>query len=244
MLAAASYGWSGRPRWTNTASTSGRTPRSSRFQQVYVGEPSVGEDTIGILRQAQKTATVHPQVRITDSALVAAATERFRYHRPLHPTRPSTWSTRAANHCGWRSTRGPSDDESSGAHDWSREMALSEKEGEEASADGWPKLCSKLADQKKKLAELTTASGRTRRTRSKCVTDLKDAGNLRGESSRTERDGDLAKAARLRLDAHPGWSSTRRCRRRRPEEQVMLRRSVPATSPTWCRRGPSRPVGC
>ncbi|WP_142353704.1 AAA family ATPase, partial [Klebsiella pneumoniae] len=44
-----------------------------RFQQVYVGEPSV-EDTIGILRGLKDRYEVHHGVRITDSALVAAAT--------------------------------------------------------------------------------------------------------------------------------------------------------------------------
>ncbi|MEQ0575968.1 ATP-dependent Clp protease ATP-binding subunit, partial [Mycobacterium tuberculosis] len=42
-----------------------------RFQQVYVGEPSV-EDTIGILRGLKDRYEVHHGVRITDSALVAA----------------------------------------------------------------------------------------------------------------------------------------------------------------------------
>src|SRR6202023_1484268 len=49
-----------------------------RFQQVSVGEPSV-EDTIGILRGLKERYEVHPGVRITDSALVAAATLSDRY---------------------------------------------------------------------------------------------------------------------------------------------------------------------
>ena len=44
-----------------------------RFQQVFVGEPSV-EDTIGILRGLKERYEVHHGVRITDAALVAAAT--------------------------------------------------------------------------------------------------------------------------------------------------------------------------
>src|SRR5439155_248102 len=42
-----------------------------RFQQVYVGEPSV-EDTIGILRGLKERYEVHHGVRIKDSALFAA----------------------------------------------------------------------------------------------------------------------------------------------------------------------------
>ena len=49
-----------------------------RFQQVYVGEPSV-EDTIGILRGLQERYEVHHGVRIQDSALVSAAVLSDRY---------------------------------------------------------------------------------------------------------------------------------------------------------------------
>ncbi len=49
-----------------------------RFQQVFVGEPSV-EDTVGILRGLKDRYEVHHGVRITDSALVSAATLSDRY---------------------------------------------------------------------------------------------------------------------------------------------------------------------
>ena len=49
-----------------------------RFQQVYVGEPSV-ESTIAILRGLKERYEVHHGVRIQDSALVAAATLSDRY---------------------------------------------------------------------------------------------------------------------------------------------------------------------
>jgi ATP-dependent Clp protease ATP-binding subunit ClpB len=49
-----------------------------RFQQVYVGEPSV-EDTIGILRGLKERYEVHHGVRIQDAALVAAAVLSHRY---------------------------------------------------------------------------------------------------------------------------------------------------------------------
>lgn len=49
-----------------------------RFQQVYVGEPNV-EDTIAILRGLKEKYEVHHGVRITDSAIVAAATLSNRY---------------------------------------------------------------------------------------------------------------------------------------------------------------------
>ncbi|MEZ5129342.1 MAG: Clp protease N-terminal domain-containing protein [Micropruina glycogenica] len=49
-----------------------------RFQQVFVGEPSV-EDTIAILRGLRERYEAHHKVRITDGALVAAATLSNRY---------------------------------------------------------------------------------------------------------------------------------------------------------------------
>ena len=49
-----------------------------RFQQVYVGEPSV-EDAIAILRGLRERYEAHHKVRITDSALVAAAVLSDRY---------------------------------------------------------------------------------------------------------------------------------------------------------------------
>jgi ATP-dependent Clp protease ATP-binding subunit ClpB len=49
-----------------------------RFQQVYVGEPSV-EDTVAILRGLKERYEVHHGVRIQDAALVAAAVLSHRY---------------------------------------------------------------------------------------------------------------------------------------------------------------------
>ncbi|NQY57081.1 MAG: AAA family ATPase [Ilumatobacteraceae bacterium] len=49
-----------------------------RFQQVYVGEPSV-EDTVGILRGLKERYEVHHGVRIQDSALLSAAALSDRY---------------------------------------------------------------------------------------------------------------------------------------------------------------------
>jgi len=49
-----------------------------RFQQVYIGEPTV-EDTIAILRGLKERYEIHHGVRIKDSAIVAAATLSHRY---------------------------------------------------------------------------------------------------------------------------------------------------------------------
>ena len=63
----------------STASTSRRTPRwPGGFQPIFVSEPTV-EDTISILRGLKEKYELHHGVRITDSALVAAATFSNRY---------------------------------------------------------------------------------------------------------------------------------------------------------------------
>src|SRR5665213_2200500 len=49
-----------------------------RFQSVFVGEPSI-EDTISILRGIKEKYELHHGIRITDNAIVAAATLANRY---------------------------------------------------------------------------------------------------------------------------------------------------------------------
>jgi ATP-dependent Clp protease ATP-binding subunit ClpB len=76
-----------------------------RFQTVLIEEPSV-EDTVSILRGLKERYEVHHGVRITDSALVAAADLSERYITSC-PTRPSTSSTRPPRACASRSTPCP-----------------------------------------------------------------------------------------------------------------------------------------
>ena len=92
-----------------------------RFQPVVVDQPTV-EETISILRGLRERYEVHHGVRITDSALVAAATlSRPLHHRALparQGDRPRRRGRVAA--CGWRSTRCPSSSTSSsgGGSSW------------------------------------------------------------------------------------------------------------------------------
>ena len=82
------------------------------------------------------------------------------------------------------------------------EMAL-EKEEDDASKERLEKLRAELADQKEKLAELTTR-WQNEKSAIDVVRELKEQlENLRGEADRAERDGDLAKAAELRYGRIP-----------------------------------------
>ena len=76
-----------------------------RFQPVFVSEPTVA-DTISILRGLKEKYELHHGVRITDAAIVAAATLSHRYIADrFFPIRRSTLSTRRPRGCAWRSIR-------------------------------------------------------------------------------------------------------------------------------------------
>ena len=79
-----------------------------RFQPVFVSEPTV-EDTISILRGLKEKYEVHHGVRITDAAIVAAATlVQPLYHRPLPARQGHRPDGRgAARACACRSTASP-----------------------------------------------------------------------------------------------------------------------------------------
>src|SRR5437660_2041242 len=176
-----------------------------RFQQVFVGEPSV-EDTVGILRGLKDRYEVHHGVRITDSALVAAATLSDRYITARFlPDKAIDLVDEAASRLRMEIDSRPVEiDEVEGLvrRLEIEEMAL-EKEEDEASKERLEKLRAELADKKEELAELTTR-WQNEKSAIDIVRELKEQlETLRGESERAERDGDLAKAAELRYGRIP-----------------------------------------
>ena len=176
-----------------------------RFQQVFVGEPSV-EDTVGILRGLKDRYEVHHGVRITDSALVAAATLSDRYITARFlPDKAIDLVDEAASRLRMEIDSRPveiDEVERLVRRLEIEEMAL-EKESDDASKERLEKLRAELADQKEKLAELTTR-WQNEKSAIDVVRELKEQlEKLRGESERAERDGDLAKAAELRYGRIP-----------------------------------------
>ena len=176
-----------------------------RFQQVLVGEPSV-EDTVGILRGLKERYEVHHGVRITDSALVAAATLSDRYITSRFlPDKAIDLVDEAAARLRMEIDSRPveiDEVERLVRRLEIEEMALS-KEEDAASKDRLEKLRAELADQKEKLAELTTR-WQNEKTAIDIVRDFREQlETLRGEADRAERDGDLAKAAELRYGRIP-----------------------------------------
>ena len=176
-----------------------------RFQQVFVGEPSV-EDTVGILRGLKDRYEVHHGVRITDSALVAAATLSDRYITARFlPDKAIDLVDEAAARLRMEIDSRPveiDEVERLVRRLEIEEMAL-EKEDDDASKERLEKLRAELADKKEKLAELTTR-WQNEKSAIDVVRELKEQlENLRGEADRAERDGDLAKAAELRYGRIP-----------------------------------------
>ena len=176
-----------------------------RFQQVYVGEPTV-EDTIGILRGLKERYEVHHGVRIKDSALVAAATLSDRYitNRFL-PDKAIDLMDEAASRMRMEIDSSP--EEIDTAQRIVRrleveELAL-EKEEDAASRERLATLRKELADEREKLAQLTSR-WQNEKNAIDAVRDLKETlEQLRGQAERAERDGDLGKAAELRYGRIP-----------------------------------------
>src|SRR3982750_1727593 len=162
-----------------------------RFQQVFVGEPSV-EDTIGILRGLKERYEVHHGVRITDGALVAAATLSDRCITARFLPDKAIDSRPVEVDEVERAVRRMEIEE----------MALS-KEDDESSLQRLAALREELANRRQELAELTfrwqqdkTAIERIQRIKEELET-------VRLDAERAERDGDLARAAELRYGRLP-----------------------------------------
>ncbi|MCQ4118113.1 ATP-dependent chaperone ClpB [Rhodococcus tibetensis] len=176
-----------------------------RFQQVLVGEPSV-EDTVGILRGLKERYEVHHGVRITDSALVAAATLSDRYITSRFlPDKAIDLVDEAASRLRMEIDSRP--EEIDTVERIVRRLEIEEmalqKESDEASKERLEKLRQELADEQEKLNQLTTR-WKNEKQAIDSVREVKEQlETLRGEEERAERDGDLGRAAELRYGKIP-----------------------------------------
>jgi ATP-dependent Clp protease ATP-binding subunit ClpB len=176
-----------------------------RFQQVMVGEPSV-QDTVGILRGLKERYEVHHGVRITDAALVAAATMSDRYITARFlPDKAIDLVDEAASRLRMEIDSRPvevDEVERSVRRLEIEEMAL-EKESDAASKQRLDALRHELAQLREQLTALT-ARWQQEKESIEIVRRLKgQLETLRGESERAERDGDYGKAAELRYGKIP-----------------------------------------
>jgi ATP-dependent Clp protease ATP-binding subunit ClpB len=176
-----------------------------RFQPVLVGEPTVG-DTIGILRGLKERYEVHHGVRITDSALVAAATMSDRYIADRFlPDKAIDLVDEAASRLRMEIDSRPVEvDEIERAvrRLEIEEMALA-KEPDPASADRLVKLRRELADRREQLAALGDR-WRTEKEHIAKISAVKEQlDHLRREAERAERDLELERASELRYGRIP-----------------------------------------
>jgi ATP-dependent Clp protease ATP-binding subunit ClpB len=176
-----------------------------RFQQVLVGEPSP-EDTVAILRGLKERYEVHHGVRITDSALVAAATLSDRYITARFlPDKAIDLVDEAASRLRMEIDSRPVEiDEVERAvrRLEIEEMALA-KEDDEASKVRLAALRAELAEKKEALSALT-ARWQNEKNAIQSSRELKEQlEGLRGEAERAERDGDLGRVAELRYGRIP-----------------------------------------
>ncbi|MCA0438106.1 MAG: ATP-dependent chaperone ClpB [Actinobacteria bacterium] len=170
-----------------------------RFQQVYVGEPSV-EDTIAILRGLKERYEAHHKVAIADSALVAAATLSDRYIQARQlPDKAIDLIDEAASRLRMEIDSSPVEIDTL-ARQVDRmkmeELHLS-RETDEASRDRLARLRADLAERQEELAALTSRWEMEKAGLNR-VGDLKaKLDELRGQSERLQREGDFAGASRL-----------------------------------------------
>jgi ATP-dependent Clp protease ATP-binding subunit ClpB len=176
-----------------------------RFQQVFVGEPSV-EDTIGILRGLKERYEVHHGVRITDAAIVAAATLSDRYVTARFlPDKAIDLVDEAASRLRMEIDSRPVEvDEVERAvrRMEIEEMALT-KEDDESSLERLAALREELANRRQELAELTFRWQQDKTAIERIQRIKEELEHVRLEAERAERDGDLARAAELRYGRLP-----------------------------------------
>jgi len=202
-----------------------------RFQQVLVGEPTV-EDTVGILRGLKERYEVHHGVRITDGALVAAAALSDRYITARFlPDKAIDLVDEAASRLRMEIDSRPVEiDEVERAvrRLEIEEMALG-KEEDPASKQRLAALRAELAEKREGLSALT-ARWQNEKGSIEKVRELKEQlEQLRGESERAERDGDLGRAAELRYGRIPALEKDLDAATQtaaKADAQVMLKEEV------------------
>ncbi len=171
-----------------------------RFQPVLIKEPNV-EDTISILRGLKPRYEVHHGVRITDSAVIAAATLSNRYltDRKLPDKAIDLIDEAAAR------LRTEIDSKPQSLDETDREImqleieqqALS-KENDKASKERLTNIEKELADLKEKSAELTMRWNTEKEAIAGLQTIKEKIDSTQIEIERAERSSDLETAARLR----------------------------------------------
>ena len=176
-----------------------------RFQPVFVGEPTV-PDTISILRGLKEKYELHHGVRITDAALVAAATLSNRYIADRFlPDKAIDLMDEAASRLRMEVESKPEQIENLDRRiiQLKIEREALKKEKDAASKDRLATLEGELANLEQSSSELT---GRWQAEKEKIAAEAELKGQLdaaRIELDQAQRGGDLAKAGELQYGRIP-----------------------------------------
>ena len=170
-----------------------------RFQQVFVGEPSV-EDTIAILRGLRERYEAHHKVAITDAALVAAASLSNRYitSRQL-PDKAIDLVDEAASRLRMEIDSSPEeiDQLRRTVERMKMQKFALEKESDAGSVERLHRLTEELANAEENLRSLE-ARWEAEKLSLNRVGDLKkQIDELRSAADRALREGDLMKASEI-----------------------------------------------
>jgi ATP-dependent Clp protease ATP-binding subunit ClpB len=180
-----------------------------RFQQVFVGQPSV-EDTIAILRGLKERYEVHHGVRIQDAALVAAATLSDRYVTGRFlPDKAIDLVDEAASRLRIEIDSMPTelDVVTRRMRQLEIEKMALEKETDSASKERLDALEAELADLSEQSSAMT-AHWQSEKSKINEIRELKTSlEERRGDADRMEREGDLNGAAQVRYGEVPELES-------------------------------------
>ncbi len=170
-----------------------------RFQQVFVGEPSV-EDTIAILRGLKGRYEAHHKVQISDAALVAAATLSDRYITARFlPDKAIDLIDESASRLRMEIDSRPVEiDELQRAVDRMKmeELALT-RESDAASKDRLERLRADLADRQEQLTALVARWDQEKAGLNRVGELKKRLDDLKGQLDRAQRDAEFETASRL-----------------------------------------------
>jgi len=176
-----------------------------RFQTVFVAEPTVA-DTISILRGLKEKYELHHGVRITDSAIVAAATLSDRYITDRFlPDKAIDLMDEAASRLRMEVDSKPEevDELDRRIIQLKIEQEALKKESDKASKDRLARLREELAELEEKSAELT-AQWQSEKDKIAGAQKLKEElDQARIELERAQRAGDLTKAGELKYGTIP-----------------------------------------
>ena len=222
-----------------------------RFQQVFVGEPSV-EDTIAILRGLKGRYEAHHKVQIADAALVAAATLSDRYITSRFlPDKAIDLIDEAASPAadGDRLPPGRDRRAAAGGRPHAHGGAgARRRRTTPPSRERLDRLRAEIADKQEALARSTRAGSGRRPASTGSVSSRGGSTALQMQAEKAQRNGDFETACRLmyadipaaRAELDEAAASSEQDIAPRPWSR---RRSVPTTSRRWSSAWTGIPAG-